>query len=436
MEERNWNEWEKAPKRNKNKPFEICLLAAANKRGFLKVLAVMAGLLFLSGLGGPGAKAADTSEPIKIGVLQSLSGALAPMGPMGVNGAKLAAEGAKVLGRPVQLVVEDDRTDPKAGAQQARKLIDVDKVVAIEGMVGSAVGIAVSMVGAEAKIPTILAGPSASELTGSKCQRSTFRVKPAVRPMVNSIAPYVIDHIGKKWYFIAYDYSWGQEGVKFATEILIQKGGQVLGTDMVPINTQDYSSYLLKVRSAKPDVLFFVLGGNDAAALIKQFSEFALRDITLSGAVMDTAVAWQVGDALTGIYPVPFYHKAPGAEDFVKRYMDRYNSAPDNQAWQDYISVKSLVAAINKAGSTEYSKVVKALEGVKMNIAKDRDGWFRDFDHQLMQTIYVIKAKTDRKTMTDKWDWGDIVFQAPPKEAPLDSIFGTPSQVGCNMPGY
>jgi branched-chain amino acid transport system substrate-binding protein len=406
--------------------------------------AAVVGVVFAAALAwlAPGAYAqtkspAATSEPVRIGVLQSLSGAFAPIGPLGVNGAKLAVEGATVLGHPVEVIVEDDQSDPKAGAQKARKLINVDKVVAIEGMVGSSVGLAVSNVAAESKIPLILAGPSASELTGTKCQPSTFRVKPPTLPMVNAIVPYVFEHAGKKWYFIAYDYSWGQEGVKLASAILKEKGGEIRGVDMVPVGTQDYSSYLLKVRAAKPDVLFFMLGGNDAAALIKQFSDIGLRDSeTLSAGVMDSAVAWQVGSSITGIYPVPFYHKSPDAVEFVKKYMARYHAAPDNQAWQDYTAVKSLIAAMNKAGSTEYAKVVKALEGLKLDAAKDRDVWYRDFDHQLMQTIYVVKAKTDRKAMTDQWDWGDIVFQSPAKDATLVSIFGTQSVVGCRLAAH
>lgn len=399
-------------------------------RGWLAKVAVAAGagLCVLPAAG-------QAQEAVKIGILQSLSGSFAPIGPMGVNGAKLAAEGATVLGHPVELVVEDDQSDPKAGAQKASKLINVDKVVAIEGMVGSSVGLAVSNVAAKAKVPLILSGPSASELTGEKCQRSTFRVKPPTRPMINAIVPYVIENAGKNWYFIAYDYSWGHEGVAFAEAILGKKDGKVLGTDYVPVGTQDFSSYLLKVRSAKPDVLFFMLGGNDAAALIKQFKEFQLdKTMTLSSGVMDQAVAWQVGDAITGVFPVPFYHKIPQAAEFVKKYAERYKMPPDNQAWQDYTAVRSLIAAMNKAGSTEYEAVVKAMEGMRLDAAKDREVWYRDFDHQLMQTVYVVKAKTDRTTASDQWDWGDIVLQAPAGDASFETFFGTEAEVKCTFP--
>src|SRR5690625_620016 len=89
---------------------------------------------------GPTWAQSTSKDPVKIGVLQSLSGAFAPIGTLGVKGAQLAIEGEEILGRPIQLVVEDDQSDPKVGAQKARKMIDLDKVVAIEGMVGSSIG--------------------------------------------------------------------------------------------------------------------------------------------------------------------------------------------------------------------------------------------------------------------------------------------------------
>src|SRR5690606_22861156 len=145
---------------------------------------------------------------------------------------------------------------------------------------------------------------------------------------------------------------------EFANNILKEHGGKAVGIDYVPVGTQDYSAYLLKVRSAKPSVLFVMLGGNDMAAMIKQFNDFGLREnTTLSSGVMDLSVAWQVGEAITGVYPVSFYHKVPDAQSFVEKYMARYNEAPDNQAWQDYIAVKSLIMAMDKAGTTEYAPV-------------------------------------------------------------------------------
>jgi branched-chain amino acid transport system substrate-binding protein len=379
---------------------------------------------------------ASAAEPIKIGVLQSLSGNFAATGPYGVKGAQVAAEGQSALGRPIELVMEDDKSDAKGAAQAVRKLVNVDKVVAIQGQVASNAGLAASMEAAALKIPFILSGPSASELTGSKCQVSTFRVKPPARPMVATIAPYLLDNVGKKFYFIAYDYNWGQEGVDFTTEWINQKGGQVLGADMVPVGTRDYSSYLLKARAAKPDIVYFVLGGNDMAALIKQFKDFGLdKEMVLSGAVMDTSVAWQVGDAMNGVYPVPWYHKVNGGEEFAKKYEERFKEPPDNQAWQDYVAVKTLIMAIDKAGTTEFSQVVKAMEGLELNVQKSRNGIYRTFDHQLMAPVVVVKAK-DPKDREDKWDWGDVVYESPAADQPLESIFGTKEQVGCEMPAH
>ena len=374
--------------------------------------------------------------PIKIGVIQSLSGPFAPIGALGVKGAQLAADGQKVLGRDVKLIVEDDNSNGKVGAQKANTLINSDHVVAMEGMAASGIGLAVSNVASAQKIPLVLAGPSASELTGAQCRYSTFRAgKPPTYPMVHAVVPYVLQHdTQKRWYFIAYDYSWGHEGVSMTSALLKDAGAKVVGTDLVPVGTKDYSAFLLKVRQAKPSVLFVMLGGTDMAALINQFTQFGLqKTTTLSGGVMDNSVAWQVGENMTGVWPVPFYYKDPAVKEFTTAYMKKYDSVPGNQSWQDYISVKSIMAAISSAGTTEFGPVVKALESMKIDV-KGMQGYYRSFDHQLVQPIYVIKTKTVEGLKKDKWDWGDIVAKVPADSADYDKLFGTEAIVGCHFP--
>jgi branched-chain amino acid transport system substrate-binding protein len=381
------------------------------------------------------AKEASSNDPVKIGLVQSLSGPFAPIGALGVNGAKLAAEGQTILGRQVQLVVEDDNSNGKVGAQKATKLINSDRVVAMAGMAASSIGLAVSNVASAAKIPLVLGGPSASELTGSQCRYSTFRAgKPPTYPMVHSVVPYLLSHDkAKRWYFIAYDYSWGHEGVKMTTDILDKQGAKIVGTDLVPVGTKDYSSFLLKVRRAEPSVLFVMLGGTDMAALINQFTAFGLQETTtLSGGVMDNSVAWQVGDKMTGVWPVPFYYKDPAVKEFTDAYMAKYNSVPGNQSWQDYMAVKSIITAMNAAGTTDFGPVIKQLENMKMDV-KGMPGHYRAFDHQLVQPIYVIKTKAAEALRADKWDWGEIVAKVPTSTDSYDSLFGDAAMVGCNF---
>jgi branched-chain amino acid transport system substrate-binding protein len=91
--------------------------------------------------------------------------------------------------------------------------------------------------------------------------------------------------------------------------------------------------------------------------------------------------------------------------------------------------------AIDKAGSTEFDKVVRAMEGLELNVQKSRNGTYRAFDHQLVAPVVVVKAK-DPKDMKDRWDWGDVVYESPASDQPLESIFGTREQAGCNMPAH
>lgn len=416
----------KSPQRGSETGFHRWLLTAA---GLSLSAALMCAVAPMS------VAATASSDPVKIGVVQSLSGPFAPIGALGVKGAQLAAEGQTILGRQVELIVEDDNSNGKTGAQKATKLINSDHVVAMEGMAASSIGLAVSNVASAAKIPLVLSGPSASELTGAECRYSTFRAgKPPTYPMVHAVVPYVLSQDkAKRWYFIAYDYSWGHEGVKMSTDILDKEGAEIVGTDLVPVGTKDYSSFLLKVRKAEPSVLFVMLGGTDMAALINQFTAFGLEKTTiLSGGVMDNSVAWQVGEKMTGVWPVPFYYTDPAVKEFTDAYMAKYNSVPGNQSWQDYIAVKSIIKAMNAAGTTDFGPVVKQLENMKLEV-KGMPGHYRAFDHQLVQPIYVIKTKPVDALRADKWDWGDIVSKVPSNPDSYDSLFGDNSIVGCNF---
>lgn len=374
---------------------------------------------------------ASNQEPIRIGAIESLSGAFASIGTLGAKGAQLAADNVKVLGRPVQIIVEDDQSNPKVGAQKARKLISQDKVVALQGMAASTIGAAVSNVASQEKVPLIIEESSATELTGKGCRRSTFRVRSPALPMLNSIVPYLLKTYGHKWYFVAYDYSWGHEVVSYTNKILKKvPDAKILDTDLVSVGTQDYSSYFLKIRQQKPDVIFTALGGSDMAAFIKQFGEFGLdKTMILSGAVMDTSVAWQLGDAMRGVWPNTFIASDPNAKPFVDLYVKKYGEIPGNEAWAGFIATKSLIGAIEKAQTTEFDGIVKALEGMKIDLYKPGEGYYRAFDHQLMQNIFVLQTKKGVKK--GDLDWADVVGIAPSKGKSLESIAGTKDEIGC-----
>src|ERR1700722_999044 len=219
-------------------------------------------------------------EPIKIGVDNPLTGIYTALGKNENTGMQLAAEqvNAKggIMGRQVQLVVEDstsDKTD--IAVQKARKLIQSDKVDFLIGNVNSSHAIAIAQVAAELKTPHIVPGGHADAVTGSSCQWTTFRICNTGAMQGNAAAGSLVK-LGKKIYIIAQDYAFGHALHDGLSKAATKAGGTIIGTDFFPLGTTDYSAVLIKARAANPDVLVDLAAGDDGINSIKQAVQFGL----------------------------------------------------------------------------------------------------------------------------------------------------------------
>ncbi|MEA2950010.1 MAG: branched-chain amino acid transport system substrate-binding protein, partial [Alphaproteobacteria bacterium] len=228
-------------------------------------------------------------EPIKIGVNNPLTGIYTALGKNEVTGMQLAAEQANakggILGREIQLVIEDstsDKTD--VAVQKARKLIQSDKVDFLIGNVNSSHAIAIAQVASELKVLHIVPGGHADAVTGSACHWTTFRICNTGAMQGNAMAGPLINKIGKKYYVIAQDYAFGhalQEGLSKAAA---KVGGVSVGVEFFPLGTTDYSAILIKARAANPDVIVNLAAGDDGINSIKQAVQFGLdKQVKIAG---------------------------------------------------------------------------------------------------------------------------------------------------------
>ncbi|MDH7499478.1 MAG: ABC transporter substrate-binding protein, partial [candidate division NC10 bacterium] len=198
---------------------------------------------------------------------------------------------------------------------------------------------------------------------------------------------------------------------------------QEIANDLIPTGTTDFSAYMIKIRNAKPDLVFMNLAGADITNFLKQYKEFGFT-IEVSGGVMDTAQAWAVGpDAMTGVFPLIWYHKisAKGTREFATAFEKKYGKPPENQAWGDYVCVKVIADAVEKVRTTDSKALVKALENFQFDGMKGRPLYFRDWDHQLMQPIYVVRPKK-KAEMRDQWDIWQVVEEVPASKDSLETI--------------
>src|SRR5271168_3110067 len=218
------------------------------------------------------ARAADS---VKIGVDNTLTGTYAALGKNELVGNQLAVDqiNAKggILGRHVDLIVEDSTSgDAGTAVQKARKLIDGDKVDFLLGNVNSALSLAIAQVSNEKRILHIVPGGHTDAVTGASCHWNVFRVCNMTQTLAAAVASSLIKEYGKNFYYITPDNAYGHTleaaMVKAATEF----GGSRIGGALSPLGTVDFSSYLIGAQSAKPDVIVFLLGGDDMINGLKQ----------------------------------------------------------------------------------------------------------------------------------------------------------------------
>jgi len=381
------------------------------------------------------------SDTIRIGHLTPRTGFLGQVGEYGYRGATLAVDeinaAGGVLGRKIELIAEDS-VNPATAVTKAQKLVERDKVVVLIGEVSSASAGAIAEQAVKYKTPYFNTGANSDALRGQNCNRYMFHIEGCNTMYTKTIGTWQKDHNlikGAKWYFLTADYAFGQDLYRVSSRFLQENGGIVLANDMVPTNTADYSAYILKIRSLKPDFIYLNLAGVDQTTFLKQYKEYSLP-FPLAGGVMDTVPFWAAGlENLSGHWQSLWYHgiNVAEAQAFTKRFSEKFAGPPDNQAWGDYVGIKIVAQSIAETKSTEAATLIQHLErGPAFDILKERKGSFRAWDHQLLQEMYVVKVK-DKAHSKDKWDIFEIVRAVPDPKESLEMIQPTQSENPCKM---
>src|SRR5205807_10609121 len=232
-------------------------------------------------------------------------------GEYGKQGATLAVEELNerggALGRKIELITEDE-ANPGVAVQKARKLIEKDRVVAIEGLVSSASCLAVGDEVQRAKILMINAGANSDEIRSKRCHRYVFSTEGCNTQYVSAIGNWLIrERKISRWYFLTSDYAFGHDLLRVARNLLMANKGTEVGSDLAPTGTTDFSQYITKIKAAKPDLVFHNLTGADATNFPKKYAEVGMT-LEVLGAVNASAFAWPVGESLRGHFPIIWSH--------------------------------------------------------------------------------------------------------------------------------
>jgi len=407
------------------------------RRTLVRSAGALAGL---AALGTPALLRAQ-ADKIRIGHLTPMTGFLGALGEYAVMGIKMATDeinaAGGVLGRQLD-VMSEDSVNPQVAANKAQRMIERDSVALLLGEISSASALTISQTAGRAKKLFMSTGARSDVLRGKDCNRTTFHVDIPVTVMVNAVGQALVrDNMvkGKKVFSLTADYLFGHDLAKAAKKFYAANGGNPVGDELVPTDATDFSPYLLKIRQARPDFVSSNLAGNQVTNFVKQYAEFGLP-FPVVGFNLNTADAWAAGEGnLGGIWPTVWHHElqTPGSKAFVAAFLKKHGKPPENHAWIEYVSLKIMAQAMSEAKSTDTDKLIAYFESeAQFDLLKARKGYFRSWDHQLMQEAYpfTVKPKGQAK---DKWDFLKFGDAVPGPNEPLELLATTKAENTCSM---
>jgi len=382
-------------------------------------------------------------KPLTIGLTMDASGQFGASGQMERLGAMLAIrefnEKGGVLGRPIEAIHIDTETTPATGSRVAERMINRNEVAFLIGALSSGVANAIGQVAQKYGCVYLNTNSSSPTESGRDCHRVKFVWDGNGTNFANAIVKNAMRTYGNNWVLLTNDYVWGHNTSKATRQLLEANGGKVIDELMVPQNTRDFSSYLLKLQQIKPAVVAAAVGGDDQKAMRQQVVQAKLdRAFGWINNQQDWPDVYGLGpDAIFGIFGTTWYYRLdlPGVKEFVAKYQKTYPGmairVPGNVYYNGYVATRELLRCVQEVGSTNNLAIIKKMEGRKMSAA-DRmqhdDAWINPDTHQCQQTIYMA-SYNDKPAEKD--DIFKILTQADPK-----SIADAASMQSCKLESY
>ena len=368
---------------------------------------VVAAMLFCAG-------AQAQSDPIKIGVVTPLSGTYAGIGQQVKWGLDLATKeinaSGGIAGRQVELIYEDEEANPAVAVQKAEKLLQVAKVDFLTGTVNSGSTLAVGQVAERNNRLASTTVSFADSITADKCSANMFRVNARAGMQSAALAEWLAKaKPNATVYYLGPDYEMGRSTVAAFKAAAEAKGAKTAGEVFAPLDNKDYSPYFGQIRSARPNVIYTSVAGNDTVRLMTQMAEFGLnRNLQVLGAsgTVTTQNLAAIGKAAEGFVTGVGYSTTidnPINKKFVADFEAAYKAQPDLYGADSYGLMYFYKAAVEKAKSTDTDKVREAMRGIQWDTPQGVKT-MRAGDHQAMQDMYAVQVKDGKFVIVGKVD--------------------------------
>jgi branched-chain amino acid transport system substrate-binding protein len=377
---------------------------------------------------GTAANAQISDDVVKIGVLTDMSSLYADAtgkGSLAAVQMAVADYGGKVKGKPVEVISADHQNKPDVGVGIARNWYDNEKVDAIFDVPTSSVALPVSALTREKNKININSGGGSSDLTGVACSPNTVHWTYDTYALSNVAGRAMVKRGEDTWFFVTADYAFGMALERDAANVVKESGGKVLGNVRHPLNSSDFSSFLLQAQASKAKVVALANAGGDTTNALKQASEFGItkggqKMIALLQEITDThalGVKETQGLIVTDAF---YWDMNDETRAFSKRFLDKVGHMPTMIQAGLYSATMHYLKAIEATGSDEAPKVMAQMRATPINDFFAKGGKIR-IDGRMVHDMYLFEVKKPEESKGD-WDLYKLIATVPGDEAfrPLD----------------
>ena len=365
-----------------------------------------------------------SDNTVKVGVATDLSSLYADInGPGAVLATQMAIEdfGGTVLGQKIELVSGDIQNKADIAATMAGRWYDNDKVDMILGAGASSSSIAIARVAGDKKHVFIAPDPASSDLTGKLCNPYSIHWVYDTAALANGTGSAVVKAGGKSWFFLTADYAFGYALERDVSAVVKKAGGTVLGNVKHPINTNDFSSFLLQAQASKAQVIGLANAGGDTINAIKQAGEFGIvkGGQKLAGLLVFISDVHSLGlERAQGLNLTEafYWDLNDKTRDFSKRFGARFNGKmPTSVQAGFYSATLAYLNAVKTAGTDNPDKVMAAMKAAKWDDPIFGPSYIRA-DGRKMHNMYLFEVKKPSESK-GPWDYYKLLATIPGEEA-------------------
>jgi branched-chain amino acid transport system substrate-binding protein len=360
---------------------------------------------------------------VKIGVLSDMSSVYSDStGTGSLIAAQMAAAdfNGQVKGKPIEVIGADHQNKPDIGSSVAREWYDTGKVDVIADVPTSSVALAVQRITKDKDRVFLMSGTAASDLTGAACSPNGIHWTYDTYALSKVAGKAMVARGDDTWFFITVDYVFGHALERDTANVVKAAGGQVLGAVRTPLNTQDFSSFLLQAQASKAKVVGLANTGSDMQNAIKQAAEFGLQrgGQKLAALLFDVTDANSLGlETAQGMIVAAGFYWDLDAETraFSNRFMQRTKRMPTMFQAGVYSAVTHYLRAIDATGTDDAIAVIAKMKATPVNDFFAKNGRIRE-DGRMVHDMYLMQLKSPSES-TGPWDFYKLLATVPGDQA-------------------